>query len=161
MVCLNKTDLVGTSAEATAEFDAAKEVLAHYQTLGIATFQTSAVATTGIDPIKFALAGKTTVLAGHSGVGKSTLIGDIQPGLDIRIGEVSAFNEKGRHTTTSARRYVLDIGGFIIDTPGVKLFGLWNVTAENLQDYFPDVKNGTAPPWRTESYDRIKETLAS
>ena len=159
MVCLNKTDLTGQSPDSIAEFDAAKEVLKHYQTLGILTFQTSASEKLGIEPIKSALAGKTTVLAGHSGVGKSTLINDIQSNLDIRIGDISAFNEKGRHTTTSARRYPLDIGGYVIDTPGVKMFGLWGVTAENLEDFFPDVADDTAPPWRVESFERIQESL--
>jgi ribosome biogenesis GTPase len=161
MVCLNKTDLVGPSSGSQAESPTAGEVLALYQKLGIPTFQTSASEGRGTEPIKSALAGKTTVLAGHSGVGKSTLIGDIQKGLDIRVGEVSAFNEKGRHTTSSARRYPLDIGGYVIDTPGVKMFGLWGVTADNLDKYFPDLRDGTAPPWRVESYERIIESLKS
>jgi ribosome biogenesis GTPase len=161
MACLNKTDLVGKSSGSDEEFAEATEVLAHYQKLGIPTFQTSASENIGIDPIKSALANKTTVLAGHSGVGKSTLIRDIQEGLDIRIGDVSAVNEKGRHTTTSARRYPLDIGGYVIDTPGVKMFGLWGVTQDNLEDFFPDVTDGTGPTWRIESFERIKESLGS
>jgi ribosome biogenesis GTPase len=157
MVCLNKTDLVSGPSE--SEFAEAREVLAHYQKLDIPTFQTSASENIGIDPIKSALAGKNTVLAGHSGVGKSTLIRDIQPGLDIRIGDVSTFNEKGRHTTTSARRYPLDIGGYVIDTPGVKMFGLWGVTSGNLEDFFPDIADGSAPPWRTDSFERIRDSI--
>jgi ribosome biogenesis GTPase len=160
MVCLNKTDLIGKSSGSEDEFAEAREVLAHYQKLNVRTFESSASQNIGIDPVKSTLAGKTTVLAGHSGVGKSTLIRDIQPGLDIRIGDVSTFNEKGRHTTTSARRYPLDIGGYVIDTPGVKMFGLWGITADNLEDYFPDVSEGTAPLWRTESFERIKESLS-
>jgi ribosome biogenesis GTPase len=100
-----------------------------------------------------------TVLAGHSGVGKSSLIRAVQPDLDLRIGAISGYNEKGRHTTTSARRYPLKIGGAVIDTPGVKLFGLWNVTRENLSDFFPDVAGGTAPQWRVESFQRIESSL--
>jgi ribosome biogenesis GTPase len=100
-----------------------------------------------------------TVLAGHSGAGKSSLIAAVQPGLDLRIGEVSALTDKGRHTTTSARWYDLDMGGAVIDTPGVKLFGLWNVTAENLGEFFPDVEAGTAPAWREESFRRIAASL--
>ena len=102
-----------------------------------------------------------TVLAGHSGVGKSSLIRAVQPDLDLRIGEISRITEKGRHTTTSARRYPLRIGGAVIDTPGVKLFGLWNVTRENLSHYFPDVDADaeTAPRWRRESYQRILASL--
>jgi ribosome biogenesis GTPase len=100
-------------------------------------------------------------LAGHSGVGKSSLIRAVQPQLDLRVGEVSTYTDKGRHTTTSARRYVLDLegGGSVIDTPGVKLFGLWGVTRENLDEFFPDVEDDSAPEWRRESYKRIAESL--
>ena len=100
------------------------------------------------------------MLAGHSGVGKSSLIRAIQPHLDLRIGAISGFNDKGRHTTTSARWYPLEFGGSVIDTPGVKLFGLWNVTRENLINYFPDVESDVAPEWRVESFKRIELTLA-
>jgi len=156
LVCLNKMDLAEEGEPETIE---AVEVLQHYRGMGITIFQTSADQNIGIDTVASALSGKTTVLAGHSGVGKSTLISAIQPGLDIRIGVVSAYNEKGRHTTTSARRYALDIGGYVIDTPGVKLFGLWGVGADNVAEFFPDVQNGTAPPWRLESLQRIEESL--
>jgi ribosome biogenesis GTPase len=103
---------------------------------------------------------RTTVLAGHSGVGKSSVIRAIQPQLDIRVGEVSEYTAKGRHTTTSARRYVLDFGGAVVDTPGVKVFGLWGVTAQNLDEFFPDVAAHAAPQWRTESYERILESFS-
>jgi ribosome biogenesis GTPase len=174
LICLNKIDLAEPAAESQAEHVAAKEVLAHYQSLGFTTFQVSAsggeadrcggeayrTPRSGIEGVKSALAGKTTVLAGHSGVGKSTLISAVQPGLDIRIGEISNFNDKGRHTTSSARRYPLDIGGYVIDTPGVKLFGLWGVTTENLLDFFPDVQNESAPQWRIDSFNRIHESIS-
>src|SRR5262249_2334034 len=122
LVCLNKIDLAQRYPE---EFAEAREAVLHYQSLGLATFEISAGEKVGVQTIAATLAGKTTVVAGHSGVGKSTLVADIQPNLDIRIGDVSTYNEKGRHTTTSARRYPLDIGGYVIDTPGVKMFGLW------------------------------------
>jgi ribosome biogenesis GTPase / thiamine phosphate phosphatase len=159
LLCLNKTDLGSADEKLRGEYAEAQEVLRHYQSLGITTFQTSSESRESIEPLARALAGKTTVLAGHSGVGKSTLIAAIQPGLDIRIGEISNFNDKGRHTTTSARRYPLDIGGYVIDTPGVKMFGLWDVSAQNLTEFFPDVQAGTAPEWRMESYRRIESSL--
>jgi ribosome biogenesis GTPase len=112
-----------------------------------------------LDRLRALLKDQTTVLAGHSGVGKSSLIRAIQPHLDLRIAQVSAYTDKGRHTTTSAQRFPLDFGGHVIDTPGVKHFGLWDVTRENLLDYFPDVQNQTAPSWRAESYQRIMDSL--
>jgi len=153
MVCLNKIDL------ADDELAAAQEVMNYYATLGIATCQTSAAGGKGLDELRNFLRDKTTVLAGHSGVGKSSLIAAIQPGMDIRIGEISHFTAKGRHTTTGARRYNLDLPAAVIDTPGVKHFGLWGVTRDNLIGYFSDVQNNTAPAWRRESYQRIADSM--
>lgn len=160
IVCLNKIDLrpSGTDGEADDEANP-DEVLSHYESLGIRTIQTSVPGAIGIDALRELLRGKVTVLAGHSGVGKSTLINAAQPALDLRTAEISNYTGKGRHTTTSARRYPLDWGGAVIDTPGVKLFGLWGVTRENLLDFFPDVAADAAPPWRKESYDRIASSL--
>ena len=73
---------------------------------------------------------------------------------------MSRYTDKGRHTTTSARRYPVDFGGTVVDTPGVKLFGLWGVTRENLEEFFPDVAAETAPDWRRLSYERISASLA-
>lgn len=161
LICLNKIDLAIKGEESESLYVEALEVLDHYQSLGFATFRLSADRPTDKELLKSALARKTTVLSGHSGVGKSTLISAIQPGLNIRVGEISNFNDKGRHTTSSARRYALDIGGFVVDTPGVKMFGLWQVTLENLRNFFPDVQNGTAPAWRIESLQRIEASLKS
>lgn len=156
IVCLNKIDL----AKDEAELQEAEQALSHYATLGIETVRTSVPRSVGIDRLGELLGGKVTVLAGHSGVGKSTLINALEPGLGLRIGAISGYTGKGRHTTTSARRYPLAIGGSVIDTPGVKLFGLWGVTRENLEEFFPDVATHTAPPWRQRSYERIAESLS-
>jgi ribosome biogenesis GTPase len=152
IVCLNKVDL-----ELPEALDA--DPLTHYLTLGIQTLRASVPNKVGLDDLKQILAGHTTVLAGHSGVGKSSLIRAIQPSLDLRIGQISGYTGKGRHTTTSARRYPLELGGYVIDTPGVKLFGLWGVTRENLFSFFPDVEADAAPKWRIESYNRILLSL--
>jgi ribosome biogenesis GTPase len=168
--CLNKIDLVEPAPGADGADRAgepgepkdlafANEVLALYATFGIPAIRTSVERRIGLNELRDTLRDKTTVLAGHSGVGKSSLIRAIQPQLDIRVGEISRYTDKGRHTTTSARRYVLDFGGAVVDTPGVKLFGLWGVTRDNLPDFFPDVEAGTAPQWRRESYQRIAESL--
>jgi ribosome biogenesis GTPase len=165
IVCLNKIDLalLEDASEQIADADDEnvdpREALSHYLSIGVQTLQTSVDRNIGLAELKSCLENKSTVLAGHSGVGKSSLIRSIQPKLDIRIGEISGFTGKGRHTTTSARRYPLDFGGAVIDTPGVKMFGLWNMTAENLKEFFPDVVGGSAPPWRVASYDRIAASL--
>ncbi len=158
IVCLNKIDL--DEGDDDAEMIFARQALAHYQSFGITTVQTSVHHPQSLQVLRDLLASKVTVLAGHSGVGKSSLIRAIQPSLDLRVGDVSTYTEKGRHTTTSARRYALDFApGHVIDTPGVKLFGLWGVTPDNLNDFFPDITAGTAPQWRTESHERISASL--
>lgn len=156
ILCLNKMDLAKQVPE---ELTFAREALAHYQSMGISSIQASVETGDGIEPIRTLLNGKITVLAGHSGVGKSSLIRAVQPGLDLKIGAISNYNQKGRHTTTSARIYPLEAGGDVIDTPGVKLFGLWNVTRDNLLDYFPDIEAETAPEWRQDSFARIEASL--
>jgi ribosome biogenesis GTPase len=158
IVCLNKVDLAKGEAEDKALREA-REVLAHYRTLGVDTLETSVDGNVGLDALRGRLRDKVTVLAGHSGVGKSSLARAIQPSLDLRVGAISGYTGKGRHTTTSARRYVLEFGGAVIDTPGVKLFGLWGVTRDNLKEYFPDVADGSAPGWRKESFERVLESL--
>lgn len=178
IVCLNKIDLAGSASNDTAaekpsapessgddpkrpdaNLREAQEVLAHYGSIGVRTLCTSAEGCIGLDELRAVLRDSETVLAGHSGVGKSTLINAIQPNLNLRTAQISGYTSKGRHTTTSARRYPLDFGGAVIDTPGVKLFGLWNVTADNLLSFFPDITSGTAPAWRRESYERIFSSL--
>jgi len=151
IICLNKSDL-GLD-------DDTQSALAHYASMDIQTLTTSVPATLGLDELKALLRDQVTVLAGHSGVGKSTLINAIEPTLTLRTGVISNYTGKGRHTTTSARLYPLPSGGAVIDTPGVKVFGLWGVTPDNLLDFFPDIAANIAPDWRLQSFDRIKESL--
>jgi ribosome biogenesis GTPase len=158
VVCLNKVDLIETK-DGKREWEFAQGAMTHYSSMGVRTLITSVESATGLDELRELLKNKTTVLAGHSGVGKSSLINAIQPTLDIRTAAISGYTGKGRHTTTSARRYPLDFGGHVIDTPGVKLFGLWNVTRENLDEFFPDVESGNAPQWRVDSFQRILASL--
>ena len=158
-ICLNKVDLVQHDKVAKKEMPFAQEALAHYATVNVPSIFASATTGQGLDALRTFLKDQTTVLAGHSGVGKSSLLTAVDPGLVIRVGEISRYTGKGRHTTTSARRYPLAAGGAVVDTPGVKVLGLWNVTRENLTEYFPDVAGGTAPPWRVESFQRIEASL--
>jgi ribosome biogenesis GTPase len=160
IVCLNKIDLIDADAGAGRVRVASDPAPLHYyQSLGIPTLGTSIPQNVGLDELKQTLKDHTTVLAGHSGVGKSSLIRAIEPSLDLRVAQISGYTGKGRHTTTSARRYQLEMGGYVIDTPGVKLFGLWGVTRENLLGYFPDVEADAAPKWRIDSYGRILSSL--
>ncbi len=156
VVCLNKIDFAD---EFLKESTLAREVLQYYREMNITTIETSVEKNIGVESLAGVLKDRETVLAGHSGVGKSSLIRAIQPDLDIRIGDISGYTLKGKHTTTSARRYRLAQGGIVIDTPGVKLFGLWNVSGETLGEYFPDVAAGNAPQWRIDSYERIRQSL--
>jgi ribosome biogenesis GTPase len=168
VICLNKIDLTPSATKPASHsaddeniaIPAPLDALAYYKDMGIHTLATSVESNAHIGELADCLKGQVTVLAGHSGAGKSSLIRAVQPSLDIRVGEVSEVTAKGRHTTTSARRYDLDIGGAVIDTPGVKVFGLWQVTAETLLEHFPDVADDTAPPWRRDSYERILNSLA-
>jgi ribosome biogenesis GTPase len=159
IICLNKIDLRRSDAPESRDGSDPLDALSHYASLGIQTLQTSIITIRGLDALRDVLRNHTTVLSGHSGVGKSSLLQAIQPDLDLRIAPISGYTGKGRHTTTSARRYNLAMGGHVIDTPGVKLFGLWNVTRENLAEHFPDVIAGNAPAWRRESYERINASL--
>lgn len=159
ILCLNKVDLVQSDAQGPGQYELAQGILSHYASMGVGIIETSVPAAVGLDELRRILKDRSTALAGHSGVGKSSLIGALQPGLELRTAEVSPTNEKGRHTTTSARRYRLDFGGEVIDTPGVRQFGLWNVTADNLEDFFPDIQAGDAPQWRQESYAKIAASL--
>ena len=110
-----------------------------YEEIGIPVYYTSCARREGIDALHAALRGKLSVLAGHSGVGKSSLLNTMDPALRIAVQEVSDYNEKGRHTTSVSRLYLLSEDVRIIDTPGVRNLGLWGVSHEELSFYFPEM----------------------
>ncbi|MDR0894263.1 MAG: ribosome small subunit-dependent GTPase A [Prevotellaceae bacterium] len=93
----------------------------------------------GLDAVRKALRGQVTLFAGNSGVGKSTLIKELLPDAEIRTGEISASHNKGMHTTTSSEMYPLADGGYIIDTPGIKGFGTFDMEVEEIGHYFPEI----------------------
>jgi ribosome biogenesis GTPase len=130
LICVNKIDLLANVDEL--------EPLGPYQGSGIPVILCSAAAGEGITQLLEALAGKLCVFAGHSGVGKSSLLNALDPQLDLVAGEVSEGNDKGRHTTTSSALYHLPGGAIVIDTPGVREFGLWNVTAPEVRLYYQE-----------------------
>ncbi len=110
-----------------------------YKKIGYHCLKTSVKENSGIDVIRKMIKNKTIVISGNSGVGKSGLINLLEPGLNLKISEISAFHEQGKHTTTFAEMFPV-AGGFIIDTPGIKGFGLDEEIKEHLSDYFPEIK---------------------
>lgn len=111
-----------------------------YDRIGYKCLNVSAVDGTNLDSFAELLKGKTTLLSGHSGVGKSTLINAIESGLNLKTGEISLAHLKGKHTTTFAEMHPLTQGGFIIDTPGIKEFGLVDFEPWELGHYFPEMR---------------------
>jgi len=110
-----------------------------YKQIGYDIKRISTITGEGIDALKKEMQGKITALAGNSGVGKSTLINTLEPHLEIKTKTVSHSHNKGQHTTTFAEMHELSNGGFIIDTPGIKAFGLLNFEKEELSHYFPEI----------------------
>jgi ribosome biogenesis GTPase len=134
LICINKIDC-GTEAERTV----AAAGLRPYAALGIPLLWTSARTGSGIDALRDRLAGRTSVFAGKSGVGKSALLNAVEPGLELRAGEISAATGKGRHTTTFSSLLTLSNGGFVIDTPGIRAYTLWEVDPNDLDRHFPEI----------------------
>lgn len=110
-----------------------------YSTIGYPCFEVSATNRTGIDELKTAMDKKLNLVSGHSGVGKSTLINQLIPGLDIKTANISGYHRSGQHTTTFAEMYELPGSGYIIDTPGIKGFGLVDIQKEELYHFFPEI----------------------
>ncbi len=129
IVVVNKTDL---AEEPPREFDV-------YRDLNLPVIFTSCETGEGIDRLRTHLENSVSVLAGQSGVGKTSLINCLHPDIALETREVSDYNEKGRHTTTTSRLYHLANGIDIIDTPGIRQLGVWDLTKEEAALYFPDI----------------------
>ncbi len=110
-----------------------------YSSIGYEVIEISARTGEGLDALRAALQGKTTLLSGNSGVGKTTIINDLIPGLDLRTGEISEAHDQGMHTTTFSEMFELPGGGWIIDTPGVRGFGVVEFEQEEVDHYFPEI----------------------
>ena len=130
----NKIDLYTPQQFEDLEFLTLMYLDAGYQVL-----HTSATKEQGLEDLHQTLIGKTTLLSGHSGVGKSTLINKVEPGLNLKTQAISESHAQGQHTTTFAEMFDLQAGGKIIDTPGIKGFGLVDMAPEELGDYFPEI----------------------
>jgi ribosome biogenesis GTPase len=110
-----------------------------YSHIGYPCFTLSALKDEGVDAIREELKGCVTLFSGHSGVGKSTLINSILPGVNIKTSEISAYHNKGTHTTTYSEMYPVPGDGYIIDTPGIKGFGTFDMQEEEIGHYFPEI----------------------
>ena len=174
VICANKLDLVS--------LEAGQALFGLYAKLGYAVVYTSAENGAGLDDLRARLAGKVSVLSGPSGVGKSSLLNALQPGLGLQAKAISQATFKGRHTTVYSELLPLVGGGYVADTPGIRSLGLWDVQPEELDAYFVEiepfvdqcefndcthvhepgcavleaVKNGAIAPSRYESYRRLR-----
>ena len=133
-IVINKVELVGEPA--------ARERFASYPAAGYPLHLTSVKSGVGLDALRDTLAGRVSVLTGPSGVGKSSLVNSLFPGVDLRVGEISESVNKGRHTTVGSHAHPLPgaAGGFLIDTPGLREVGMWSLPVEELGRYFPELR---------------------
>lgn len=135
IIVFNKADMYEGAA-----LEVVNELAAVYQKAGYKTVLISAIKNKGIDELKLIMKDKVSLISGHSGVGKSTLINALEPSLNLKVSEISETHEKGMHTTTFAEMFPLSFGGFIIDTPGIKEFGMVDIKPEELGHFFPEIR---------------------
>ena len=135
VIVFNKCDLYDDEQNATAE-----KLMEVYNGIGYQSFMISAKTGQNCDKLEMVMKDKISMFSGHSGVGKSALVNRLDPNLKIRVGEISDVHEKGKHTTTFAQMYELCFGGYIIDTPGIKEFALYDMEKETLAQRFPEMR---------------------
>ncbi|WP_187263233.1 ribosome small subunit-dependent GTPase A [Pontibacter beigongshangensis] len=134
-IIYNKSDLYDADME-----DYQRQISHMYSLAGYNSLSVSAFRNEGIDEIEKLIKGKTTLFAGHSGVGKSSLINQLVPDLALKTSEISAFSDKGVHTTTFAEMFEVEEGTFIIDTPGIKELGVIDIPKNELSHFFPEMR---------------------
>ena len=135
VIVFNKCDIYDDEQNAMAE-----QLMKVYNGIGYESFVISAKTGYNCDRLKAMMKDKMSMFSGHSGVGKSALVNRLDPNLNIRVGEISEVHEKGKHTTTFAQMYELGFGGYIIDTPGIKEFALYDMEKETLAQRFPEMR---------------------
>jgi len=133
-IIFNKIDLYNEAQTSLMNF-----LIDVYEKVGYHCLKISAKKDIGMEELKMMMQNKTNVFSGHSGVGKSTIINSIQPGTMLKTGIISDSHHSGKHTTTYSEMIDLDFGGFIIDTPGIKGFGLLEMAKEEISHYFPEM----------------------
>jgi ribosome biogenesis GTPase len=177
VICANKVDIIGQ--------DAARAMFSDYERIGYTVIYTSTTLHTGIDELRTVLHNRLSVLIGKSGVGKSSLLNALKPGLGREVGMVSKLLKKGKHTTVVPELVQLDENSWIADTPGLRAYAIWDVDAEELDAYYreiapyvgqcafsdcthshePDcavlsaVQAGNISPARYDSYTRLRQEL--
>jgi ribosome biogenesis GTPase len=132
-IIFNKVDLIGIRK--------AKKQFGHYESIGYHLIYTSAKTGRGVKELRNHLLGRISVFTGPSGAGKSSLLNEIQPGLGLSVREVSKATRKGRHTTVVREMFPLDGGGYVADTPGLKALALWDIEPEEVDGYFPEIRD--------------------
>ena len=133
IIVANKIDLTGMKK--------ARDLFSRYQKIDYPVFYTSVITGRGIKALKKQLIGKTSLFAGPSGAGKTSILNKIQPGLGLEVKEVSEGTKKGKHTTVSRKLVKLSGGGYVADTPGLKALDLWDITPEEVDGYFREISN--------------------
>ena len=136
VIVFNKTDLYRDKDSAKLD-----ELTEMYTRIGYQVFPMSIKSREGVDAVKALMMGKTSLISGHSGVGKSSFINELLPDLALRTKDVSGWSGKGMHTTTFAEMFDLPGGGRIIDTPGIREFGLVDISKQELSGYFPEMRD--------------------
>lgn len=131
LIVANKIDLV----------ESPQRIFGLYETIGYRVLYTSAKTKAGLEELRDALRGKTSAFAGPSGAGKSSLLNALQPGLGLAVNEISSFLNKGRHTTVTRQMFPLEGGGYVADTPGWKSLALWDTQPEEMDAYFPELRD--------------------
>ncbi len=132
LIVANKVDLLDPSRQ--------EELFDHYPPLGYPVVFTSAASGLGVEALRERLGGKISLLVGPSGVGKSSLLNTLQPGLGLAVRQVSQSTSKGKHTTVVRELFPLEVGGYVADTPGLKALALWDVEPEEVDGYFPELR---------------------
>jgi ribosome biogenesis GTPase len=132
VICINKVDLVDAGA--------LEPLVGTYSQMGYPVLLVSAATGLNVDRLRRQLAGRQTVFSGQSGVGKSSLLNAIEPGFDLRVRAVSAESQKGRHTTTTARVLRLAGSAYVVDTPGLRQFQLWDIVPEEVASFYRDLR---------------------
>lgn len=135
ILIFNKSDLLNEE-----EQGAVRQVMDLYEKLGVQVLLISSLNASERENLLKILSGKTTLVAGHSGVGKSTMLNMLIPGLSQTVGDISSFSEKGMHTTTFAEMFRIDDSTYVIDTPGIKEWGLVDMKEQEISDYFPEMR---------------------